>query len=260
MEPVHYVPLNVVPRDGRAAAIREAVDQLVSAHDFNGRVVIDMPLVTFGGNSVRVAVWPQDEGRTFIVSDDGMAFFEIDAAAFSHRTFRAVAGERSKVYGAKFDGHSMLFIEVSTDRLRGAIVAMANLVKDVVDETAERAARERAETIKGEMRDRLVDTFGPGRVHRDVEIIGDSSAVHGVDALVDAEHGPVVFDAFSASGHSINSIFTKFSDISRSEHAPRLVGVTRRLERIGPKLTLVSSVASVIEVDSPRETLLRLAA
>lgn len=65
---------------------------------------------------------------------------------------------------------------------------------------------------------------------------------------------------FTGDPNSIAAAFTKLSDIYRRDDAPRLVGVTRNPDRIGPKLKLVSSVANVIRLDAEPNSFRKLAA
>lgn len=140
---------------GNAGALDVAVRDLVRVDSRNGRYVIDMPLITCGGNRVSVSVWPGDDGTSFVVTDDGTAWFEVDAAGLSPRIYGTLARERSGRYGAVYDGRTMLFIQVASDRLRSAITSMGNLIKEVVDETAERTSAEHGQRASQILQDRL---------------------------------------------------------------------------------------------------------
>lgn len=242
-----------------ASSVDEAVARLVSSDVLNGRYRISMPVVTCTGSMVDVSVWPEPDGG-FMVSDDGSAYFEITSGAFSERIFGSVARARCAVYGALFDGGTMLFIRVAADRLRGAIIAMASLIKEVVDETITRSIKAKAERERDLLYDRLDTAFLKSNVERGVEVVGASTAGYTVDAVVKTDHGPIVFDLFTKDPISVAAAFTKLSDIYRLEDGPRLAAVTRDPSAVGPKLQLVSSVASVIRVDAAIETFRRLAA
>lgn len=132
------------------------------------------------GNLNRVCgdFWHVDAGRTHFHDTnlhthiDGVAYLEISASAFSDRIFNSVAKDRCTRYGATFDGGTMLFIRVPAERLRAAIISMANLVKEVVDETILRATRAKAETARDFLFTRLDMAFGSGRVSHDVVVPG----------------------------------------------------------------------------------------
>lgn len=238
-----------------AAAVRD----MVSIDMLNGRWRVGLPVVCCTGSRVDVTVFPEG-GSTYLVTDDGVAFNEIASGFFSERSFARVARDRSERAGAAFDGHSLLFIRVSADQLRGALMAMANLVKEVVDLTIEHSLRVRQETALEAMQDRLEAAFPKSEIEIDAKIFGESTALHTFDALVKTGGGLLLFEYFSKDGNSVNAAYTKMSDVARRKDAPKVVGVTRHLKEIGPKLTLLASVAKVIEVSSSVSAYERLAA
>ncbi|AXQ93179.1 hypothetical protein D0Z66_04745 [Cereibacter sphaeroides] len=208
---------------------------------------------------IDVSVWPEP-GDTFMVSDDGAAHFEVTSGAFSERAFQAVARAQCANYGALFDGGTMLFMRVAAHQLRGAIISMATLIKEVVDETVARSIKAKAESSLERLYERLDMAFDASKVAHDAEVIGASTAGYRVDALVRAETGDVVFDLFTKDPNSVSSTFTKLSDIYRLDDGPKLVAVTRDPDAVGPKLQLISSVAPVIRLDSAVEVFRKQAA
>ncbi|WP_157791974.1 hypothetical protein [Pseudorhodobacter sp. MZDSW-24AT] len=244
---------------GRYAALDEAVGSMVSNTFVQGRFRIEMPVIMASGSASTVTVWPEGSGDTFMVSDEGVSLFEVMTGAFSEPVFRRVARERCEHYGAVFDGSAMIYLRVSGGRLRGAIIAMANLMKEVVDETIARSVEQKTRQIDLQLWEKLEEAFGGARVERKAHLAGESSAVHEFTALVQAGDGLIAFDTFSAQGNSINSVYVKMSDVGRSDIPIMGIAVTRRLSDIGPKLNLVTSVAKVIEVDVKTKTLQELA-
>lgn len=242
----------------RYPALDEAVRTMVSTTFVQGRFRIEMPLVMPSGSVTAVTVWPEGTGETFMVTDDGASLFEVMSGAFSETLFARIAKERCESYGATFDGDSMLYIRVSSGRLRGAIIAMANLMKEVVDETIARSLNQKAQQIDQELWDKLDRTFHGYKVERNVRLQGESTASHEFSALVKTEKGLIVFDTFNAQGGSINSVYLKMSDIGRSEAPPKGIAVTKCMADIGPKLNLITSVARVVEVDIQAPDLLKL--
>lgn len=211
------------------------------------------------GSASTVTVWPEGGGDTFMVSDDGGSLFEVMAGAFSGSIFRRVAKERCERYGAVFDGGSMIYLRVSAGKLRGAIVAMANLMKEVVDETIERSINQKARQIDLELWDKLDQAFGGSSVVRKAHLFGESTASHEFTAVVQTGKGLVAFDTFSAQGNSINSVYAKMSDVGRIDAPPKGIAVTRRLSDIGPKLNLIASVAQVVQINIETGSLQELA-
>jgi len=240
--------------------LEDAFRDLLSVERRGNKHVVDMPVVTYGGSRVQVCVEMAVDAKHAVVSDDGMAMHQTDAAAIPYAMFARVAREKAMQHGARFDGGSVFFFEVPIDRVRGAIIAMAELIREVVNTACERAAQDRGNTLRDALYSGLEDAFGASRVAHQYEVVGYSNADYRVDAMVESDSGPVVFDLFSRHPNSIAAIYTKFSDIRQLEAAPRLVAATRDVERVGPKLTLVSSVSRVIAATSPRERLLRLVA
>lgn len=243
----------------RYAALDQAVRSLVSASFVQGRFRVDMPVVMPSGSAATVTVWPEGDGDTYMVTDDGASLFEIVAGAFSERLFGRVAKERCERYGAIYDGHAMLYLRVSSGQLRGAIVAMANLMKEVVDETIHRSINQKARQIDLELWDKLERTFGGQAVERRAHLLGESTASHEFSAVLKTDRGLIAFDAFSAQGNSVNSVYVKMADIGRCEAPPKGIAVTKRMSDIGPKLNLINSVAQVIEIGIEQDDLQRLA-
>ena len=243
----------------RNTALETAVRSLVSSSFVQGRHRIHMPVVMPSGSSATVTVWPEGNGDTFLVTDDGMSLFEVESGAYSETLFSRVAKERCTRYGASFDSVSMFYLRVSHDRLRGAIIAMANLMKEVVDETIQRSINQKAKEIDHELWDKLDRTFAGYEVKRRAQLLGESTARHQFSALLNTEKGFVVFDTFNAQASSINSIYVKMSDISRVEAPPKGIAVTKRRSEIGPKLNLIASVAQVVEIGIVAHDLRKLA-
>ena len=233
---------------GRHAALDEAVRSMVSSTFVQGRFRVEMPVVMASGGCSTVTVWPEGNADSFMVSDDGGSLFEVMAGAFSESIFRKVAKNKCEQYGAIFDGASMIYLRVSGAKLRGAIVAMANLMKEVVDDTIERSTDQKAHQIDLDLWNKLDTAFGAGNVERRAHLSGESTASHEFTAVVRTDRGLVAFDTFSAQGNSVNSVYVKMSDIGRGDAPPKGIAVTGRIADIGPKLNLITSVAKVIEI------------
>ena len=244
---------------GRFPALDEAVRSLVSLSYLHGRFRITMPVVLPSGSAATVTVWPEGRGETFMVTDDGACLFEITSGAFSEGIFSRVAKERCGHYGALFDGSTMLYLRVSAGRLRGAIVAMANLMKDVVAETIHRSVNQSAGQIDLELWDKLQETFAGSKIEHRAQLAGESTASHQFTALVTTERGLVAFDTFSAQGNSINAVYVKMADIGRIDCPPKGIAVTKRMSDIGAKLNLITSVAQVVEIGIGADDLRRIA-
>jgi hypothetical protein len=245
---------------GRDRTIDDLVRDLCSSETLNGRYLVQMPVLTAFGSMVSVSIWPEGGGETFMVTDDGLAYHEITTAVGSERIFSSVAKARCARYGASFDGSSMLFMKVDKQRLKGAVVAMAALIREVIDETLEKSFAAKVDAAHEAFIRRVAEAFPRSKRTEHAHVIGQSTTVYPIDVLVETERKLLAFDYFSKSGNSVNSAYVALSDIARLEEGPVPIGVTPNLRDVGPKLTLISSVAQVIEADAGVETYARLAA
>lgn len=243
----------------RFPALDEVVRSLVSMSIVHGRFKVELPVMMPSGSLVSVTVWPEGGSETFLVTDDGAALLEVMAGGFSESIFARAAKESSTKFGATFDGGSMFYMRVSPDRLRSAIIAMANLTRVVVEETIHNSIRQKAREIDLELWEKLEGTFEAFRVERRAHLTGESSATHEFTAVVRTDTGLVAFDTFSAQGNSINSVFAKMADIGRNDTPPKGIAVTQSLGAIGPKLNLITSVAQVVEIGIRPDVLQKLA-
>jgi hypothetical protein len=243
----------------RTTALDEAVRSMVTYKTVLGRFCVTMPVVLASGSYASVVVWPEGGGDTFMVTDDGAALFEITAGAFSENSFKKVATEKSKHHGATFDGAAMLYIRVSAAKLKVAIITMANLVKEVVDETIERSIGAKASEMDQMLWQKLGDAFGGTVVQRRVQLAGESHMTHQFTAAVQSEQGLVVFDNFSAQGNSINSVYVKMADLGRTDTPPKRFAVTSNCSQLGSRLNLISTVAQVMEISADSSAFRRMA-
>lgn len=195
-----------------------------------------------------------------MVSDDGLAHHEISTAIASDRIFSHVANSKCRRYGAEFDGGTMLFMRVDKARLRGAVVAMATLIKEVVDETIEKSFAVKVDQAQERFIRNASEAFIDYKRTENARIVGQSTTAYDIDLLVEAESKLLAFDYFSKAGNSVNSAYVALSDIARLEDGPTPIGVTRSLKEIGSKLVLISSVAQVIEANAEVSVYKRLAA
>ncbi|SIS58905.1 hypothetical protein SAMN05421772_101669 [Paracoccus saliphilus] len=239
--------------------MNDAVRSMCSMDAINGRYLVQMPVMTCDGSLVSVSVWPEGNG-VFVVSDAGAAYFHVANACASDAIFSRVAKEKCAEAGAQFDGASLLFIRIQQDRLKGAIISMASLIREVIDVTLERSFKHKHGHMQEELIRRACDAFPKAHRKEHATVIGNSTTEYEVDLLVDIGGRQLAFELFSKSGNAVNSAYTMLSDISRLEDGPAPIGVTPDRKAIGPKLTLITSVASVIELSASSEIYASLAA
>lgn len=240
-------------------SIDAAVSRLVTCDYLNGRYRIGTPILTAAGSLVDVDVIPEP-GGTFTVSDGGVVKFEADATLHSMRALRTVARQKADEHQARYIDDGLYLLNIRPDRLKGAIISMANLTREIMDEVLLRSTKARRDLARDMLFERLDRAFGGDSVSHDAEIIGQSTAVYQVDAVVKRGDDLTVFNLFTRDPTSVSSAFMKLSDLHRLEWSPRLVAVTRDPDRVGPKLQLITSVASVVRLDAGVSTFARAAA
>lgn len=239
--------------------VEAAVRSLVSCDLINGRYRVGLPVVSASGSRMDVSIWPEPDGR-FTVSDDGAAFHELGGNIVAERIFSALAPGHAASYGVTFSRAAFTINAVSEDRLRGALIAISNLSREVLDETTERLAKAKKKALRDELFRRLNLAFPTADIAHDATVHGNSTASYNVAAIVKTADKETIFDVFTRDPISIAAEFTKLSDLFRLEDAPRLVAVTREPEKVGPKLQLIASVAPIISVDVDLELYRKLAA
>ncbi len=244
----------------RSSAVDELVRELCTSETLNGRYLLQMPIATAFGSTISVSIWPEGSEETFMVSDDGLAYHEVTTAMGSERIFSRVAKAKSDRYGANFNGCSMLFIRVNKQRLKGAVIAMASLTKEVIDETIEKSFAEKASVDHERFLKKIASAFPHSNVYEHASVIGQSTTSYKVDALVETQGRMLAFDYFSKAGSSVNAAYATLSDIARLEDGPKPIGVTNNFREIGSKLILISSVAEIIEANADDQDYYKLAA
>lgn len=240
-------------------AVAEAVSGLTSFDALNGRYRINLPIIMPSGGLIDVSAYPEPNG-SFLVTDDGAAFFEVSGYGVTRRSFFTVAKDRAVRVGATFDGNAFLFVRVRADQLKAAIISIGNLSAEVAAEVVERSVVAKSEHSRDKLFSRIDEAFPGKSISHDVEIFGASTAPYKFDALVKLNGRSAAFDIFTKDPISIAAAYTKLSDVSRMDENPSLIGVTSDPDSIGPKLTLISSVARVIRIDAPADTLRQAAA
>ncbi|WP_417245980.1 hypothetical protein [Celeribacter sp.] len=240
-------------------ALREAIGDLVQVDNLNRRYRVSLPIMMPSGGLLDISVYPEP-GATFLVSDDGAAFFEVSGYGITRRSFSITARNKADRVGAEFDGNEFLFMRITLDHLKAAIIAIGNLSVEVAREVVEKHMRAKSSTAKETLIRKVGEAFPSAKVTEDVDLYGASTASYQFDALVEINGHRAAFDLFTKDPISIAATYTKLSDVSRAEDNPSLIGVTRNPNAIGPKLALISSVARVIKLDSTSEVFQKSAA
>ncbi|MEQ3625949.1 MAG: hypothetical protein ABNH26_08580 [Celeribacter sp.] len=129
------------PREGARDEVALGLphlDDLTGCHSTDQGWVVDMPLITLGGNAVRITVLPAGDG--FTVTDDGRALADAEGAGVCATDFRLAASAKAATYGVTIDEGALVFPMVRPDQVRGAVITLANAIKEILDKLADSVA------------------------------------------------------------------------------------------------------------------------
>jgi len=141
-----------------------------------------------------------------------------------------------------------------------AVTAIANLSKEVVDQTAYKLAERRYHFEDEELVERLIAVFGKPKVEKSVEIVGASNKLWTFSAAVQLRDHQTVFDLVKPLWQSVYPAAVKFRDISDLTDGPNRVAVLS--DRRGTEQTdvnLLSRSAHIIEFAAKDDTYRRAA-
>lgn len=224
--------------------VRTAAAQLVSHEVIEGAHYITTPLMYASGGYVVVRV--EQTSGDYFVSDFGAGREEAQLIN-GERIYAHVAKEIAAANGIGFDSYSFFVVQVSSDRLPGAIAAVANASQEAVNITALRVSETKHRDDNAVLYERLASVFGRNSVARDASVIGASNTEWHVTSLVSTGRKHVAFEAVSKHPNSVVHAAAKFSDIARMDLAPGRVAVVANKKALGTYLGVLSHNASVIE-------------
>jgi len=220
--------------------------QLARVEHFRDFSYITTPLLFPYGGGISVRVSRNIDG--YLVSDHGIGAEEanlIDGSAYYARIAPRVAAEA----GVQYDSHSFFVLQVTEDRLVGAVTTIANCVHEAVFETYKRVEEYKARAASDQLFEKLTAVFDPSSVARDVEIVGASSHKWAFDSAVRLQSGgEALFETVGKHHNAVFSAVTKFHDVGRIELAPMRVAVIGKRVDYGDYLSLLGQAAKVVEM------------
>lgn len=242
----------------RTQLIESVASQLVSVEHRPDGAFITTPLMYPSGSLavVRVDILSHDR---FLVTDMGMGYLEAEMMGTS-LIYARNASPIADQTGTSFDHQAFSLIDVSRDRLAGAIITIANASQQSVALATYKQAEKKTAEDEERLFERLVRVFTLQHVERDVSIVGASNTPWRVSNLVRLERRITVFEPVSKHPNSITTATTKFHDLARLDDPPNRVAVVESKEWMGTYLGVLSQAAEVITRDAPDRTLQRLAA
>lgn len=236
-------------------AVEAAVRDLVRTRRTNGALYVNLPMLYPDGSFVTVRIDHSAAGVR--VSDAGFAYREADdvgAARSFKRTAKGFIDETSVQIGDR-----LLFSDASIDTLERAICEVAEVSWRVANVISARALEEEDVQLSDELATRLKAIFGDENVEAGAEVVGNSTTVWPVTALVKKDGSPIVFQAVSDHANSINRASTAFRDFSTLDRPPRLVAFVRSKAALGSKLALLAP-SRIVEEAQGNDNLARAAA
>lgn len=236
-------------------AVEAAVRDLVRARRANGALYVNLPMLYPDGSFVTVRIDHSASGVR--VSDAGFAYREADDVGAA-RSFRRTANRLVEETDVQV-GDRLLFMDASIGTLERAICDVAEVSWRVANVISARALEEEDVALSEELSVRLRAIFGDANVVAGADIVGSSTTVWPVTALVTVDGSPIVFQAVSDHANSINRASTAFRDLSTLDKAPRLVAFVRSKAALGSKLALLAP-GKIVEEGQGNDNLARAAA
>ncbi|WP_146217152.1 hypothetical protein [Falsiroseomonas bella] len=229
-----------------AEAVRAVASDLVSVQHWRDASFVRLPLIYPSGSGVAVRV-DQFSAGTFRVSDNGLAFQEIDAVGAA-RSFARTAATVTEELGVQRNSRAV-FVDAPVDQLYRAIADVAMASWQIADRVYARMRDEDEDGIVDYLAERLVAIFGEPAVQTDgATVVGASTISWEVTATVVVGGKITAFQAVGSHPNSVWRANAAFDDLAALPNPPRLVGVVRSKRELGPRLTLLSrSGARIIE-------------
>lgn len=239
-----------------AEAAEAAVRELVSVRAWGDSTYINLPLVYPDGSHVTVKLDAVKDGIR--ISDNGFAYRLLEGVG-AHRAFGRAAHKAATQEDLSVDRRS-IFVDVPEEAIARAICDVATASWVTVHRVFTRLAEEDVAELEEQLRARLAVIF-PGKLAEGREVRGSSTTDWHVSAIVNSEHGPVVFQAVSAHPNSIHRASASFLDLAGLDTPPSLVAVVPSKADLGPRLSLLSQAGGrVIETDQSEDAYRRAAA
>jgi hypothetical protein len=221
-----------------------------AAHRAEGSYV-QTPLLYPSGSAavVRVSGGPE----TYFVTDFGLGYSEAEMMGAT-LTYIRKARRVGESAGVSFDDRSFFAIEVSRDRIPGAIVTIANCSVEAASLTAFSIAERVLTDGTAFMIESLERAYGSKHIVKNDVIVGASNHEWEFPASVTTKKGKAVFEFATKSPVSIAAVATKMADVHRLPLPPKRLVMVHSKPALGTYLGVLSPVASVIEDSmSPEE-------
>jgi hypothetical protein len=238
--------------------VDDVARMLVATEHRPGGSFIRTPLLYPSGATVVVRI--EDGFGKFFVSDVGLGHQEAEmmgAGSMYAKNARVIA----EAAGVRFDNQAFFVLEASREQLPGAVITIANCSQEATIRASDALAEKTFEDNKLRLYERLVTLFERNTVAKNVDVIGSSTQVWKVAAIVSLPHNrQTIFEPVTKHPNSVAHASMKFGDIAlRQDNPPQRVAVVRKRAEFGSLLTVLSRSANIIEDDYSNERIIQLA-
>jgi hypothetical protein len=240
-----------------AEALNKIGRDLLSFRHRSDASYVHLPLLYPSGTSVTLKITPAPGGR-YRISDSGFGMEELESIG-AQSSFARTA-DKVIVEAGVFRDARCVFADADLDQLTSTIIDVGTSSWRIVDKIFARRAEENDAAFAVMLAERLVHVFGAPSVQAEAVLVGASTSKWPVTAIVTAGPNITAFQAVAEHANSIYRANAAFDDLLALPQPPRLVAVVRNKASLGPRLTLLSRGADVIESGQPDADYIKAAA
>jgi len=235
--------------------VDEAVRHLTNVEHFRAGSIVSMPVTYPSGDTVVLEIAAQS-GRCF-VSDRGGAYQEAELYG-SSRYFRTEATRIAEQAGIRFDGRDIFVAEVPRERLRGAMMTVANCSALAAQLAAFRLAERADRDAKDDLYLRLSSIYRHRDVQKDSEFRGATTKWRVSVAVLDRRR-PAFFEPISGVYISAVGTSAKFNDFASIDVPPDRFGVIKSRADLGDFYGLIARASTkLVPMTAPDQTFVEL--
>ena len=246
--------MNASPRDLK---MLDVVNGLVTCDHWPDVSFVRLPLIYPSGSMVTVEVHPLPGGSEYRVTDGGFGFQELEDIG-AERSFTRTATPIASESIVNRNGRAF-FIDVPISQLSRAIADVGKASWQLVERVYANRRDESGDDVVEYLADRLRIIFGDD-IEPNATLIGASTTDWEMSVVVRRLGKIIAFQAVSSHANSVYRANAAFDDLSALDDPPQLVAIVPSFEALGPKLTLLSRSAKVLEEGQSNDDYLRAAA
>lgn len=221
---------------------QEALNSLSHAWTDGGKNLVSLPVQYPSGAMVTVEI---SVGKHHAhLSDMGMGMWEAEQLC-SETSYHKFAEAEARRRGIKFDGHSVLALDLPLGSLSAGLVAVANASARAAAAAISSDASKKDAARKQAVYERVQLAFPDARVHKKLHVHGERAEwdVHNVVDLRD--NRKIVFEPVANHAGSVSAKYLMFSDLSKRPEL-KLHAVFQDHRNLDPKSQMIRDVARVI--------------